>query len=230
MAQREVSIRLSAVMLSNCAFKVALKSEEESVQQVLTTSSLFLVAALVVQVLSSTLHKVGAPGLIDALSLLLIGASLAPVFVTLTSSYSSDTVQVVAAGAYLVHLYSMDNRKEIAQAWASPVSLNAAFAALLLQASRLESSMLAFAFCLLCTSLLVFLPAKLLSVKTDLMIAALAFQQCWLWFGQREAWCFLVVLVLTSVAAPLILNNYIPQTPLFGPWNLLKIGDDLSED
>ena len=211
-------------MLSMAAFQYSIdrelhKKESEAVYVLAALASLALIGSASVQ------QNVGAPSLVDALSLFLIGASLAPVFGTLTSSYAENTVQVMTNFAYLVHLYSMDNRIEIAHAWASPVSLNAAFASTLLQASRLHSSVLAFMFSILCTALLVFVPAVDLSPRADFILACLAGLCCFTWFGLRYAILFLAVFVFAAILGPRFLNSIV-NVRMHGPWDLLHVPEE----
>jgi len=222
--QRGVSTRLSTVMLSMAAFQYALDREvhQKEAEGVLVLGGLAGTALLAS---ASVQRNVGAPSLVDALSLLLIGASLAPVFGTLTSSYAENAVQVMTNMAYLVHLYSMDNRIEIAHAWASPVSLSAALASSLLQASRLKSSALSFTFVILCTALLVFLPGADLPPQIDFVLASIASICCFLWFGLRRAILFIAIFVSVAILGPRLLNK-IENERIKGPWDLLEIPEE----
>jgi hypothetical protein len=224
MPQRGVSTRLSTVMLSMAAFQYSLDRElhHREMEAVGVLSGL---ASLALIVSASAQQNVGAPSLVDALSLFLIGASLAPVFGTLTSSYAGNTVEIMTNFAYLVHLYSMDNRIEIAHAWASPVSLNAAFASTLLQASRLRSSALSFTFTILCTSLLVFVPAADLPPQVDFILAALACLCSFIWFGLRRAILFIAIFVFAAILGPRMLNK-ITSVKMNGPWDLLHVPEE----
>jgi Phosphatidylinositol N-acetylglucosaminyltransferase len=224
MPLRGVSTRLSTVMLSMAAFQYSLESElnHKEMEAVIVHGSL---AVLALAISASAQQNVGAPSLVDAISLLLIGASLAPVFGTLTSSYATNTVEIMTNITYLIHLYSMDNRIEIAHAWASPVSLNAAFASALLQASRLRSSALSFTFTILCTALLVFVPAADLPPMVDFLLAAAACTCSFIWFGIRRALLFIAVFVFVAVLGPRMLNK-IRSVKMNGPWDLLHVPED----
>jgi hypothetical protein len=224
MPHRGVSTRLSTVALSMAAFQFALDRELQHRE----TEGIITMAALAAMALISSTdahQNVGAPSLVDALSLLLVCASMAPVFGTLTLSYANNTVNIITNIAYLIHLYSMDNRKDIAHAWASPVSLNAAFASTLLQASRLRSSALSFSFTLLATSLMVFVPAAPVTPELDFFLAGLAFLSSFVCFGLRRALMFLCVFFFVAVVGPRVLNR-ISSVKMHGPWDVLEVPEE----
>lgn len=224
MPYRGVSTRLSTVALSMAAFQFAMDRElqHRETEGILTLSAL---AAMALITSMDAQQRLGAPSLVDALSLLLIGASMAPVFGTLTLSYANNTVNIMTNIAYLIHLYSMDNRKDIAHAWASPVSLNAAFASTLLQASRLKSSALSFSFTLLSTSLMVFVPAASVTPELDFFLAGLAFLSSLVCFGLRRALSFLCVFFFVAIVGPRVLNR-ISSVKMHGPWDVLEVPEE----
>jgi hypothetical protein len=206
------------------AFQFALDREMQRRE----TEGIVVMAVLALLALlssASAQHNEGAPSLVDALSMLLIGASMAPVFGTLTLSYANNTVNIMTNMAYLIHLYSMDNRKEIAHAWASPVSLNAAFASTLLQASRLRSSALSFTFTVLSTSLMVFIPAASITPEVDFFLAGLAFLSNLMCFGIRRAFIFVAVFFGVAIVGPRVLNR-ISSIKMSGPWDVLEVPEE----
>lgn len=224
MIRRGVSTRLSTVALSMAASKFSFDMEQ--LQQ--TSEAVLVLCALAIVAIGASANakqNVGAPNFVDVMSLFLIGASLAPVFGTLTLSYADNTVTTMTYMAYLIHLYSMDNRSDVAHAWASPVSLNAAFASTLLQASRLKSSSLSFTYTLLATVLLVFIPATSISTEMDFGLAGLAAGFTLVCFGWMRALLFVIVFLTVAIAGPLALKR-IPREKINGPWDVLQVPEE----
>jgi len=159
---------------------------------------------------------------VDALSLLLVSAVLAPVLGTLTSEYAGNTVQALVAASFLVHMYATDLRHDVA-----PVSMNAALAAVLLLSSRYRSGVNAFAFGLACALVIVTAQTRRASplVSSVLFVSALAAT----WAFCSPAWALAMVQLAWFLAVPCcaVLDRAMAsKTRLAGPWDQLRVEEE----
>ena len=149
----------------------------------------------------------------DTASLLLVGACMSPVLGSLTRTYASDTVTLLTRLSLALYLLAGD----------SPVALNAGFTAMLLMASRLESSLLVFAFAVTCTLLLFVLPStalispRLLAAATTVVVSAQ--------LGARAG--------VTFAASAWFMGSYCPAlldgedvVHIRGKWDLLHVEEE----
>jgi len=219
---RGVVNHLSGVALCVCAFQTVRDAREDGPRTTAPLLSLTCCATTALAVLDA--GKRPSPRLVvDAASLLLVSAVLAPVLGTLTAAYATNTVEALVAAAFAVHLCAMDLRHEIA-----PVPMNAAFAAVLLLASRVRSSLDAFAFAVSCALvLLTAQTARPTSRATPAVLASAAALGCAATLGWRECAAFLAAVWVVSVPCCAALDRTArTRTPLVGPWDQLRVREE----
>lgn len=222
MTTTTVGTRIAAVSLMNCAFEYAFRMEKMNDSDA-ASGVLLLISFVWFQAFSSP-HREGnvvdgggGSITLDGYSLWLIGFILTPLLVTMTSSYSDDTVDRLTKMFWTVHLYFMD----AARVWNSPLSLNCAFASIILLASRLKSNTLSFSYATACTTLLLFTP------RSPLLAAALSASATYVCYGWGLTSGYIAILAFVDVLSPRILDHLARTNPRFvrieGSWDLLRI-------
>jgi hypothetical protein len=193
---------------------------------------------------------------IDVGSLLLLGGALSPVLSTLTFSFASNTVNNLIALFFLLHLYSTDLRRSTtssthvstttttttthptpptttsssssSSSYLSPISANSAFAAIILMASRLESSLFAFIFGTLCAGLLVIGQTDDLSFIIVLGLIICSLFGVEILFGTTECLVLLTIYFFIGIIIPTLLDYNLKywRKPLVGSWDILKVEEE----
>ena len=158
----------------------------------------------------------------DAGSLLMVAALLSPVLGTLTSAYATNTVENLIAGAFALHLLATDLRVD-----AAPVSLNAAFAAVILLASRFQHSAVAFGFSVACAAVLSATQATAPSTRRTVVLGLAALASSLALLPPLVPLCYVLAVLVLRVWAVRVLDSALARrTPLHGPWEELRVEEE----
>lgn len=231
-----VTQQLSAMVIFHGVFMEML-SGHLSVEALLATNVALLSLELLVR---HTLDPF-PPNLFSMLKartiLLAILQVVSPVLLSLTKSYSDDTIWAQAIVLSLLHLFCHDfyfiNFPRRHPKIAAPVSLNAALFASVLLASRLENYQSVFALMLFAIIVFAFFPVcvhfiRLSSIRLHTALAALLVAITVSLLFRLSAVCciaYVTGVALISVACPawLVVAQSRYKDEIHGPWDIAKI-------
>lgn len=194
----------------------------------------YLLIFLMVTLLSSS-HEKDAAWLKQGALCMMLLATFAPLLRTLTESYSSDTVNVLATMCGVVHLFLYDYFPERGSTgFENAASLNAGFLMSLLLASRLDSSEAVASFLLCSIVILAFVPTVFLRVQqaSPILLIILAnfgifvMVQSGLRHVQNHgiAVLYCLLMIFISAVCP-VLRWYLQRWKhvIRGPWDVVSV-------